>query len=137
MRTKCGWCRGKKRRRFFPCCCCHLHAFRLLTNVDVIVLIFSLSLSRFYFRQNCTTPGQKPPFSSACVFHCIENLYDKEYCNVCTKNTNPIKLNETEMLESILSYIHVRYDEEKDSIISLPSCSGEKKNSKLKYIGWK
>lgn len=79
--------------------------------------------------RNCTASDR-----SACIFQCIEKLYDKRFCNVCSLHKNPIKLNESEILASLIPYHFVRYDDTLKSIISLPSCSGCVTEKSLEHI---
>lgn len=117
---------------FFVCvcyCCCHsfiLYSFYICSAMTTECWCYCIDFSLWISRQNCTA-DQQPPYSNACIFDCIENLYDKKYCNVCSVNTHPIKLNQTEILASLIHYDYVRYDKKKQSIVSFPTCSGKNK----------
>lgn len=85
---------------------------------------FNANCIGLLFRQNCTA-SDGPPYSHTCIFECVKDLYDIQYCTVCTLNTNPIKLAENDTLDSLLHYQFLRFDEKKGAVVSLPSCSSE------------
>lgn len=96
--------------------CYFLSSFRCVTVKFGFLLKFS--------RRKCTESDHRP-YSHACMFQCIEHFYDKKFCNTCSTKTNRIKLIENAILDSLLMYDFVRYDNDTESIISMPACSGE------------
>lgn len=100
-----------------------VHYYRFCKNM-INFNDFNESWFLLFFRPNCT-PSDSSMFSNACIFKCVENLYDKNHCNVCALNTHPIKMND--ILASLMPYLFLRYDEGKESFVSLPSCSGKNK----------
>ena len=73
--------------------------------------------------ENCTAALNRPPYSNACIFDCIENFYDFQYCKICSNESHAIKLNRTETLASLIQYDFVHYDKQNESILNFSSCS--------------
>lgn len=93
-------------------------------SVFIALLIMNCAYQIWMVSGINRTESDQSQYSNARIFQCIEILYDKQFCNVCSLKKNAIKLNKSEILASLMPYDYVRYDEDSESIISSPSCSG-------------